>query len=320
MRISWAALLGLGLTVAAMPLFLWKMRSLGWGQSIREEGPEDHKVKAGTPTMGGSVFIPAAMLASLCLAPVTAELLIFWALVIACFVMGLVDDMTAVARKRNLGLKARHKLALQGLIGVAFGAYLLATREPGFDIPFYGFVQGWWLVLGMSVLVVSAATNAVNLTDGLDGLATGTVISALLVYVLIALHQGRSELALSAAALIGSGLGFLWFNCHPARVFMGDTGSLGLGGALAGLCLLTGTPFLLIVVGGVFVAEAVSVIMQVSYFKLTGGKRIFRMSPLHHHFGLGGYHEVQITIRFWLIGMLFALFGIFLYFGGHGFS
>ncbi len=312
-----AGVLGLGLTGVLMPLFLAWMRRLGWGQEIREEGPQDHKVKAGTPTMGGAVFVPAAAVASLSLLGWSLDILVFWALIFGCFLMGLVDDMCAVARKRNLGLKARQKLAIQGTLGLLLGGYFLWSRsEPGFTVPYYGRIEHWAFVLGLSTLVLSACTNAVNLTDGLDGLASGTMVSALLAYALICGAQGRPDLALCCFALVGACLGFMWFNCYPARVFMGDAGSMGLGGALAGLALWTDTPFLLLILGGVFVAEAVSVMMQVTYFKLTKGKRIFRMSPIHHHFTLGGLHEVQVTIRFWLTGAVLAVVALYLHFYG----
>ena len=313
-----AGVIGLGLTGAAMPIFLAWMRRRGWGQEIREEGPKDHQVKAGTPTMGGGVFIPAAALASLALTGFNWDILVFWAVVIGCFLMGLVDDMTAVVRKRNLGLKARHKLAIQGLLGLGLGGYfLLVSERPGFTVPGLGFVSHWAFVLLLSTLVLTACTNAVNLTDGLDGLASGTMVSALMAYALIAGSQGRPELTVASLALVGACLGFMWFNCYPARIFMGDTGSMGLGGALAALALWTDTPFLLFILGGVFVAEALSVMMQVAYFKATKGKRIFRMSPLHHHFALGGMHEVQVTIRFWLTGALLAVLALYLYFHGY---
>lgn len=314
-----AGVLGLGLTFAGMPAFLGWMRRLGWGQQIRPEGPADHQSKAGTPTMGGAVLVPAALIASLWARQITPDLVVFWAVTLGCFGLGLLDDLTKVLKNRNLGLKARHKLAAQFAIGLGVGVYLLATRpQPGFEVPFIGFVGAAWFVLALSLAVVVSTSNAVNVTDGLDGLAAGTMATASLVYSIVCLHQGKPELAAAAAAMVGSCLGFLWFNCYPARLFMGDTGSLALGGGLATLALLSDTPFLLVVIGGVFVLEALSVVLQVSYFKLTGGQRIFRMSPVHHHFGLTGMHEVQVTIRFWLVGAVFGLAGLYLYFGGCG--
>ncbi len=316
-KLTTAGLAGLGLTVAAMPMFLAWMRRRGWGQQIRPEGPQDHHSKAGTPTMGGGVLIPAAAVASLAMGVYSWDLAAFWLITLGCFFLGLLDDLTAVNRKRNLGLKARHKLAIQGSLGLAAAAYLVYSGHPGFWVPGLGMLEGPLWVAALTLLVLAGTTNAVNLTDGLDGLAAGTVTSALLAYTVVCLHQDKLELAVASVTLAGACLGFLWFNCYPARLFMGDTGSLGLGGGLAMLALLTGTPFLLVVIGGVFVAEAVSVILQVTYFKATGGKRIFRMSPLHHHFSLGGLHEVQVTTRFWLVGALLSLAGVYLYFIGY---
>lgn len=309
--------MGAGLTALGMPAFLLGMRRLGWGQQIREEGPEDHKSKSGTPTMGGGLFVPAGLLASFWAAHWSGDLFALWVLTLGCWLLGLTDDLTKVLRNRNLGLKARHKLFIQTSLSLAMGVYLACRMEvPGIELPFYGFLPGLpWLLL-LTWLVVSGTTNAVNLTDGQDGLAAGTVLAALLAYGLICLAGGHPELATAALGMAGATLAFLWFNCYPARIFMGDTGSLGLGGLLAGLALLTNTSFLLILIGGVFVLEAVSVILQVSYFKLTRGKRIFRMSPIHHHFCLGGMHEVQVTLRFWIVSIFLALCGLYLHFGG----
>ena len=227
------------------------------------------------------------------------------------------DDLTKVMRNRNLGLKARHKLMIQTALSLAMGIYLACTMDnPGVEVPFFGFFAGIHWVLILAWLVVSGTTNAVNLTDGLDGLAGGAVVSSLMAYGAICLWGGHPDLATAAVGMAGATLGFLWFNSFPARIFMGDTGSMGLGGLLAGLALLTHTPFLLVVIGGVYVMEATSVIMQVTYFKLTKGKRIFRMSPIHHHFCLGGMHEVQVTQRLWLVSLLLALGGLYLHLGG----
>jgi len=309
--------MGCGLSFLGMPAFLAGMQRLGWGQKIREEGPQDHQSKAGTPTMGGGLFIPAGLLASFWAAHWSANLFAIWVLTLGCWLLGLTDDLTKVMRNRNLGLKARHKLFIQTTLGLAMGLFLACRMEvPGIEIPFYGFLPGLPWVLLLSWLVVSGTTNAVNLTDGQDGLAAGTVLASLSAYIVICLAHGHADLATAAAGMAGATLAFLWFNCFPARIFMGDTGSLGLGGMLAGLALLTGTSFWLILIGGVFVLEAVSVIMQVSYFKLTGGKRIFRMSPIHHHFCLQGRHEVQVTLRFWVASIVLALLGLYLQFGG----
>lgn len=312
-----AGLMGLGLAVVAMPAYLGWARTRGWGQAIRAEGPRDHLSKAGTPTMGGLVLLAAGLLAGFWWPHPSWDLLIFRLLVVACAALGLVDDLKKVLRNRNLGLRARDKLAVQALLGLGMGAWLVATRpDPGVWLPGIGFVAGAWLVWLFALMVTAGTMNAVNLTDGLDGLAGGTGAVALLAYAVVAGGTGHPDLAVAATGLAGACLGFLWFNSFPARVFMGDTGSLGLGGALAALALLTRTELLLVLIGGVFVAEAGSVILQVAWFKSTGGRRIFRMSPLHHHFEMGGLHEVQVTTRFVLVGVVLAVAGVLLYLGG----
>ena len=302
-----AAMTGLGLAWASMPIFLGWARTHGWGQEIREEGPKAHLSKAGTPTMGGLVLIIAGLLASFW-AGHTLDLWVFRMTVAACAVLGMVDDLRKLMKHRSLGLKARHKMAALAGLGLLLWGYLLLTREQvGVDVPYFGWVSGAGILLVTTLLLTSGTVNAVNLTDGLDGLAGGTGAVALLAYAAVAAITGHTELCIAAAAMAGACLGFLWFNFYPARVFMGDTGSLALGGALAALALLTGTEFLLVVIGGIFVIEALSVIIQVSYFKLTGGKRVFRMSPIHHHFELGGLHEVQVTGRLVVVSIILAL-------------
>jgi phospho-N-acetylmuramoyl-pentapeptide-transferase len=307
-----AALTALSLTLLVMPLFIKFVRSRGWGQKIREEGPQDHQAKAGTPTMGGSVFVLAAFLATWLTATPSMELSMIWLVILGGFAIGLLDDLTSLMKGRNLGLKARQKLVLQGALGLAPAAYLVWGR--GIDhitLPGGYAIHSSLLVLLVGVLVVVSTTNAVNLADGMDGLASGAAIPTLLFFATVGALQGQPAVTATAVALIGGLLGFLWYNCYPAKVFMGDTGSLALGGALAAMALVLGRPIMLILVAGLFVAEAVSVIIQVVYFKSTGGKRIFRMSPIHHHFALGGMHEVQVVIRFWLVSTFFALAGVY---------
>lgn len=315
--ICFAAALGCGLSWLGMPAYLAGMRRLGWGQAIREEGPKDHQSKAGTPTMGGGLFIPAGLLASFWACHWSPNLWAIWVLTLGCWLLGMTDDLTKVLRNRNLGLKARHKIFIQTGLSLAMGLFIACRMEqPGIEVPFVGFLSGFHWVLLLSWFVVAGTTNAVNLTDGLDGLAAGTVLSALGAYTVICLYSGHADLATAAAGMAGATLAFLWYNCFPARIFMGDTGSMGLGGLLAGLALLSGQPFWFVLIGGVFVVEALSVMLQVSYFKLTKGKRIFRMSPIHHHFCLGGLHEVQVTLRAWMISLGLAVLALYLQFGG----
>ncbi|MGM9998445.1 MAG: phospho-N-acetylmuramoyl-pentapeptide-transferase [Candidatus Bruticola sp.] len=314
--IGLTVLTGLGLSLVSMPIFLRWAKGHGWGQEVREEGPKAHLSKAGTPTMGGIVLIMAGLLASFW-APNTLDLWIFRMVTVVCAVLGMTDDLSKLMKHRSLGLKARHKMAALLGLGLALFVYLYFTREPlGINVPFLGFVSSAWAMLGITLFLTSGTVNAVNLTDGLDGLAGGTCTVALLAYSAMAAYTGHMELCLAAVAMAGACVGFLWYNVFPARVFMGDTGSLALGGALAALALLTGTEFLLVVIGGIFVVEALSVIIQVSYFKLTNGQRIFKMSPLHHHFELSGLHEVQVTSRFVIASVVLALVGVLYYVGG----
>ncbi|MEW6278590.1 MAG: phospho-N-acetylmuramoyl-pentapeptide-transferase [Candidatus Eremiobacterota bacterium] len=311
-----ALLTGFGMTLVSMPAFLGWMRRLGFGQSIREEGPKSHFSKAGTPTMGGAVLMGAALVGSFWAGQLTGPLVVLWILALGSSAMGATDDLTKVFKKRNLGLKARHKLIIQFALGLGMGLYLvLAQGARSIEVPWVGTLVGAGWVLLLSLCVVVSTTNAVNLTDGLDGLAAGTVALAALAYAVIGSATGQSELAVAAASVVGACLGFLWFNCYPARVFMGDTGSMGLGGVLAGLALLTRTEFWLVLIGGVFVAEALSVVFQVVYFKATRGKRIFRMSPLHHHFEAVD-PEMRVTAWFWICGALLATVGVCGFLGG----
>ena len=311
-HLFYAAMLSLGLSLVALPFFIRWVAGRGWGQEIRPEGPADHQVKAGTPTMGGACFVLSSFLATWIVAKPSFELAVIWFVILGGFAIGLLDDLTGLMKKQNLGLKARQKLALQGALGVLPAAYLVWGRGvTAIDLPFGYQVQGWPLVLALGVMVVVSTTNAVNLADGMDGLASGAAIPPLAFFALVGACQGQPGITATALALMGGLIGFLWFNCYPAKVFMGDTGSLALGGALAAMALIAGRPIMLILVGGLFVAEAVSVIMQVSYFKATGGKRIFKMSPLHHHFALSGMHEVQVVIRFWLTSLFLTLGGLY---------
>lgn len=312
-----AAILSLGLTIFAIPGFIRWVQSRGWGQQIRPEGPADHQVKAGTPTMGGAVFVLASFVATWVFAEPNLELSVLWLVILGGFAIGLLDDLTGLMKGRNLGLKARQKLVLQGLLGLAPAAYLVWGR--GVDsVPLPGGIElvGAWWVLAIGTLAVVATTNAVNLADGMDGLASGAALPVLAFFAVAGVCQDQLSVTISALAIGGALLGFLWFNCFPAKIFMGDTGSLALGGGVAAMALLLGRPIMLVLIGGLFVAEALSVIIQVSYFKATGGKRVFKMSPLHHHFALSGMHEVQVVIRFWLVSTFFCLTGLYFFLQG----
>lgn len=288
------------------------LRSLHLQQRIRAEAPSQHRGKAGTPTMGGLLLVPAIVVATVLAAPqISWDLSVVLGTMLAFGIVGAIDDGLALRYQRNLGLRARERLAGQVALAAAFAILILRHTEdvPGWTIPLVGavppFVYGAFVVL-----YVVGFTNAVNLTDGLDGLAAGTVALASGAYAVIAAAIGYPEVAILAAAVGGACAGFLWFNAHPAAVFMGDVGSNALGAALAAIAIVTRTEGLLFIVGAVFVVEAASVLVQVAYFKATGGRRLLRMSPLHHHFELSGWTEAQTVTRLWLLGSGAALAGV----------
>ncbi|AQS55517.1 phospho-N-acetylmuramoyl-pentapeptide-transferase [Novibacillus thermophilus] len=301
------------ITVLVSPLFIPVLRRLKFGQSIREEGPRAHYKKAGTPTMGGIIILLSLTLTSLAFVQRNTE---WWILLFATLgygAIGFLDDFIKIALKRSLGLTAKQKLAAQLI--VAGGLYWILIRN-GFSTDLSVPGTDWsidlgWLYFPFLALIMLATSNAVNLTDGLDGLLAGTAAIAFGAFAVIGLMFSQYTVALFSVAVVGALLGFLVFNAHPARVFMGDTGSLALGGGLAATAVLTKSELLLIVIGGVFVIETLSVMLQVMSFKLRG-KRIFRMSPIHHHFELAGWSEWRVVATFWAVGFLFAAVGLLL--------
>ncbi len=289
-----------------------ELHKLHFGQTIREEGPRWHEKKQGTPTMGGLLFIPAALiafLAALLAAALTncnlfgvpydtVRLLAGAGLALGCGLIGFADDYIKVVKKRNLGLTAMQKLLLQLLVAAAYAVVLYIYGHGSFRVPFFGTVNwGVWFI-PFCIFVVVAMTNATNLTDGVDGLCGMTSFVAALAFLMLAGIGGLYGECLQAVALAGALAGFLLWNLHPAQVFMGDTGSLFIGGMLTGLAFGIEQPFLLVPVGILYIAENLSVILQVGYFKLTHGKRLFKMSPLHHHFELCGWSENRIVTIF----------------------
>ncbi|MBA2952313.1 phospho-N-acetylmuramoyl-pentapeptide-transferase [Nocardioides sp. MAH-18] len=316
----------------------------GYGQEIRDDGPTSHHTKRGTPTMGGVVIILAtvvgyfgALLITQTVPSASALLLLF--LFVGMGLVGFLDDYIKISKQRSLGLRSKAKMIGQTLIAVVFGVLALSHwLEDGDGVTpasqKISFLRDiGWLALPMVVAVlliwfiIVATSNGVNLTDGLDGLATGACTMVFGAYMLVNIWQNNQscaventalcydvrdplDLAIVAAALTGACFGFLWWNAPPAAIFMGDTGSLSLGGALAGLAILTRTELLLIVLGGLFLIETLSVMLQVGYFKLTRGKRIFRMAPLHHHFEMLGWEQVTVVIRFWIITGLCVAAGL----------
>ncbi len=347
-RTALASLTALFLCIVLGPWLIGKLREFQIGQYIREEGPKSHQKKAGTPTMGGVLIIVSILLPTLLWADL--EYVYVWVAVSALVGfgwIGFLDDYSKIARQRNLGMTGRRKLVYQFAMGFGIAAVLLALRSYGsfstqINIPFFkqfspsmlfhGLLSNpWTYVLGVApfcifvALVVVFFSNAVNLTDGLDGLAIGlTVVAAgaltvltyagghatLAGYLQLGRNPNTSELTIFCGSMTGASLGFLWYNAHPAEIFMGDVGSLGLGGAMAVVAILIKQEVLLVFIGGVFILEALSVILQVGSYKLRGGRRIFKMAPLHHHFEALGWSESKIIVRFWIAGLVLALFAL----------
>ncbi len=349
-----AAAVSLLVSLLGTPLYIRFLVRRGYGQFIRDDGPTSHHTKRGTPTMGGAVLILATLLAY-----AAAHLITMtspsWSAVLVLFLMtglgvvGFLDDFIKISKQRSLGLRAVPKLTAQSVVALLFAVLVLqfpnATfrtpastqisfiRDTRFDLAFAGPALGVILFVLWAYLMIAATSNGVNLTDGLDGLATGASTLVFAAYVLIGTWQSNQncqllgedesgasalkcyevrdprDLAVVAACLMGACIGFLWWNASPAKIFMGDTGSLALGGALAGLAITSRTELLLLVIGGLFVLIAASVILQVGSYKLTG-RRVFRMAPLQHHFELLGWQEVTIVIRFWIIAGLFVALGL----------
>ena len=343
--ILFAGAISLLISFFATPALIRFLAKRGYGQIIRDDGPRTHHVKRGTPTMGGIVLIIAAALGYFISHLLTGVLISTSALLVLGMVVGLgfvgfLDDWLKVSKKRSLGLKARQKLLGQALVAALFGIFAIRFPDENSLTPISlnlsivrdtSVVLGAVLVVIWAIFMVLGTSNGVNLTDGLDGLATGAAVMTFLSFILIGVWEfGQScaismgpkcyevrdplDLAVLAAAFSGACFGFLWWNASPAKIFMGDTGSLALGGALAGLAMTLRTELLLIPLGGLFVIITLSVIIQTTYFKLSGGKRVFKMAPLQHHFELLGWGEVTIVIRFWIIAGLCVAVGLALFY------
>lgn len=319
------------IVLALMPFFIRLMRVEGVGQQVRADGPKRHLVKQGTPTMGGVVIMVSVLITCAVLAQWTVALVLAVIAMVVTGALGLLDDVESVAHGRSLGLTPSQKMV--GLVAISVTFCLCAVnmvglaptiRFPGgltvdlgvltttFDVG-GAQVRVPWLYVAFVFLLMAGLSNAVNLTDGLDGLAGGCVMVVMLGMAMIAFHYDELSLAIFAASVAGACVGFLWYNCYPASIFMGDTGSLALGAAFAALAVLTKTEVTSLVMGGLFVVEALSVIIQVVSFKATG-RRVFLMAPLHHHFEKKGWSETKVVIRFWIVSAAFALVGFALYF------
>jgi phospho-N-acetylmuramoyl-pentapeptide-transferase len=304
------------ITIFLGPKFIDYLRVKEFGQQIREEGPQEHHAKAGTPTMGGLILFVAIAVPFLVLGPRDTQSLAVFGVAIGCAALGFADDLIKVTKRRSLGLSARWKLL--GQIALAVALWWVATKKVGldptldvrlFDAHVY---LGPVLYVFLIFLVIAGASNGVNLTDGLDGLAAGCCAIVLLAYMAISVLSGQEGLALLSACFVGASIGFLWFNAFPASIFMGDTGSLGLGGAIGALAVMTQTEVLLIILGGIFVIEALSVAIQVAVFK-TMRRRVLLMAPVHHHFELKAWSETKIMLRFWIIAAVCSGIGYTLY-------
>jgi phospho-N-acetylmuramoyl-pentapeptide-transferase len=307
------------------PWVIERLTRLQVGQYIRDDGPKSHLGKAGTPTMGGILIVAAVTFSTLLCGDLTNPFIWIVLLVLLGFgAIGFIDDYLMQVKKQSKGLSVRGKLGLQAILGLLAGTLvcLVPTFSTEVTVPFFKTVSpelGWGYIL-FALPVIVGASNAVNLTDGLDGLAIGPVSIAAATYMIFAyiagnikiasylqIAYGCGEITVFCGAMTGAGLGFLWFNAYPAQVFMGDTGSLSLGASLGAIAVITKQEILLVLVGGLFVIEALSVIFQVTFFRMTHGRRIFRMAPLHHHFELKGWAEPKVIVRFWIIAIALAL-------------
>lgn len=327
-----AVVVALVAVAVLFPFWIRLLRVRNIGQQVRADGPQGHLVKQGTPTMGGVLILLVVSATYVGMGDFGRRGLLVLGVTLLCGLLGFVDDWSKVAHERSLGLTPRAKLLGQGVIAVTF--CMLAVNWAGINtdvgLPLTGLaldlgawstsVTLWgaavtipWVYLALVFVMIAGESNAVNLTDGLDGLAAGTVTIVMFAYAGIAFRQNILEVALLAAAIAGACIGFLWYNSYPADIFMGDTGSLGLGAAVAAFAVVTKTELLLVLIGGIYVIETLSVILQVISFKLSG-KRIFRMAPIHHHFEMVGWSETKVMVRFWIVTGIMAGAGFALYF------
>ena len=322
-----AIVFDIAVTMVLMPAWIKFLKSSHIGQQVRADGPESHLVKQGTPTMGGVIMLVAVILTALVVGHPTPETFALLIATVLTGCLGLIDDAEKVVKERSLGLTPKAKLVGQFLISTVFGLVAVNVMgiAPTIEIPFiytfdlgvltthFGAVEVPWLYIIFVDILLMGMCNAVNLTDGLDGLAAGTVMIVMIVMAAIAYRSDMLDSAIFAAALAGACVGFLWFNSFPADIFMGDTGSLALGMALGCLAVFTKSEFIVLIIGGLFVAEALSVMIQVFYYKKTH-KRIFLMAPLHHHFEKKGWSETKVVVRFWIVSGVLAALGFAVYF------
>ncbi|MFN2363679.1 MAG: phospho-N-acetylmuramoyl-pentapeptide-transferase [Halarsenatibacteraceae bacterium] len=299
------------LTVFSIPVFINLLNNYSIGQNIRKEGPESHYSKAGIPTMGGLIILLSVIISVLLFLEWSFNIKILLIAILSNGLLGFIDDILNIKKTSSLGLRAKTKFLIQLIIGLIIGIYLFNNNLTLLFLPFTSIsIDLSYLVIPFSVILIPATSNSVNLSDGLDGLAGGLFTVSCFAFLPILFFLGYEQIILVIIFTISSCLGFLWYNVNPAQIFMGDTGSLYLGSFLATIALLTGTSLYLLFIGGVFVLITFSVIIQVSYYKITNGRRIFKMAPIHHHFELSGWPEVKITMRFIILQILFSGLGV----------
>ena len=312
-QLTYTAMIGFLIVVILGPIFIPMLARFKFGQTVRDEGPQSHLAKNGTPTMGGVMMIVAILITGLTRATISKGLIVGLICIVGFGFVGFLDDFIKIKMKRSLGLKAYQKIILQFALAlyIAYYQYSASPSATQLVIPFTNHIinLGIWYIPFMMIFIIGTV-NAVNLTDGLDGLASGVTLIVSCFFVLFAVSISNSDVAILAAATAGACLGFLGFNSYPAKVFMGDTGSMALGGAVVAFATLTNSPLIIIIVGFIYLAEALSVMIQVTYFKLTNGKRIFKMAPLHHHFEQCGWPESRVVFVFWIVTVVLCWIGV----------
>lgn len=312
-ELTYTAMIGFLIVIILGPIFIPMLARFKFGQTVRDEGPKSHLAKNGTPTMGGIMMIVAILITGLTRAKISQGLVVGLICIVGFGFVGFLDDFIKIKMKRSLGLKAYQKIILQFALAlyIAYYQYSASPSATQLVIPFTNHIinLGVWYIPFMMIFIIGTV-NAVNLTDGLDGLASGVTLIVSCFFVLFAVSISNSDVAILAAATAGACLGFLGFNSYPAKVFMGDTGSMALGGAVVAFATLTNAPLLIIIVGFIYLAEALSVMIQVTYFKLTHGKRIFKMAPLHHHFEQCGWPETRVVFVFWIATVVLCWIGV----------
>ena len=312
-QLTYTAMIGFLIVVILGPIFIPMLARFKFGQTVRDEGPQSHLAKNGTPTMGGVMMIVAILITGLTRATISKGLIVGLICIVGFGFVGFLDDFIKIKMKRSLGLKAYQKIILQFALAlyIAYYQYSASPSATQLVIPFTNHIinLGIWYIPFMMIFIIGTV-NAVNLTDGLDGLASGVTLIVSCFFVLFAVSISNSDVAILAAATAGACLGFLGFNSYPAKVFMGDTGSMALGGAVVAFATLTNSPLIIIIVGFIYLAEALSVMIQVTYFKLTNGKRIFKMAPLHHHFEQCGWPETRVVFIFWIATVVLCWIGV----------